>query len=121
MGDSDPFGDVVVGYPKLAAHIALQPQSAIFRKFSALNAKNLLYMQAELAFLEKELQRCEQEDAENTDPTKQKAKYAVSWYWLNESSDDGDTKQLDLVMRIRKLVKEYSESCFNPTSPHRQD
>jgi hypothetical protein len=109
MANTDALKEYVVGYPKLAAHMSLQPRTAIFRSFSELNAKNLLYLQAEIAFLEKELRRSETKDAKDTDPTKHKAKYAVSWYWLNESADDGDTEQLNLVLRIRSLLKEYSE------------
>ena len=109
MDSSETLNERVVGYPRLAAHMSLQPETAIFRTFSELNAKNLLYMQAEIALLEKELHRCELEDAKDICPKRHKSQYAVSWYWLIESKCDGDTKQLDLVLRIRRLLKEYSE------------
>jgi hypothetical protein len=43
----------VNGYPKLARHMGASPEIAIFRRFGALNAQNLLYLQAELVHLEK--------------------------------------------------------------------
>lgn len=100
---------VVVGYPKIAGQMDIQPETAIFRRFGALNAKNLLYLQAELAYLEKLLEDCETED--NRNPLGQKSNYAISWYWLSQSKTDGDTKQLDLVLKVRKCVKRYSKSA----------
>ncbi|KAF2655457.1 hypothetical protein K491DRAFT_598815 [Lophiostoma macrostomum CBS 122681] len=114
--DTNVLNKRVVGYPKLAAHISLQPETAIFRAFSELNAKNLLYLQAEIAFLEQELRRCELQDSKDTCPTRNKSKYAVSWYWLTESKYDGDTKQLDLVLRIRGLLREYNEALIQQST-----
>jgi hypothetical protein len=50
------FADRIVGYPSLAGQIELRPETAIFRRFGSLNAENLLYLQAELTSLERELQ-----------------------------------------------------------------
>ena len=49
-------------YSGLAAFMANHPDIAIFRTFSKLNTKNLLYYQAEIALLEEELYRIEIED-----------------------------------------------------------
>lgn len=49
------------GYHKLARELGIRPQSAISRTFGALNARNLLYLQAELTALElalRDLRRC---------------------------------------------------------------
>jgi hypothetical protein len=107
MKPSDPLQHLVVGYPKIAGQMSIQPETAIFRRFGELNARNLLYLQAELAYLEKKLS--EYEIADNRDPVGEKSNYAVSWYWLAHSKDDGDTKQLDIVLKIRSCLKEYSE------------
>jgi hypothetical protein len=45
------------GYPKLSRLMAFYPEVAIFRRFGALNAENLLYLQAELQDLEIALQK----------------------------------------------------------------
>ena len=103
----DPLQHLVVGYPKIAGEMAIKPESAIFRSFGELNAKDLLYRQAELAYLEKQLYECETEDSRSA--VGEKSHYSISWYWLSRSKADGDTKQLDLVMKIRKCIKEYSK------------
>ena len=109
MVSNDPFQGIVVGYPKLAAKIEIQPETAIFRRFGALNAQNLLYLQAELTCLEQELREQQVKDDNDRNTDVKKSKYAKSWDWLRDSEDDGDTTQLDLVLKARKLLKEYSE------------
>ncbi|KAF2174453.1 hypothetical protein K469DRAFT_756731, partial [Zopfia rhizophila CBS 207.26] len=49
------FESVPQGYAKLATLISKEKDYAIFRKFSTLNARNLLYLQAELTDLESRL------------------------------------------------------------------
>ncbi|CAN9389878.1 unnamed protein product [Alternaria alternata] len=106
MGSPDPFCHSVTGYPKLAAKIAVQPEAAIYRRFGALNAQNLLYFQAELADLEERLG--EQQALDNNATTGRKSEYAKNWFSLQDSEVDGDTEQLDLVLKIRETLKEYS-------------
>jgi hypothetical protein len=100
------------GYPKLARFIGERPGFAIFRRFSELNARNLLYLQSELLDIEEELYETEVDDQK-----------------------DGDLRQLQFSMRAvhngrcaapgskahnrwklyedqKKLLKEYSECCF---------
>jgi hypothetical protein len=43
------------GYAQLASLMGAHPEVAVFRRFGALNAQNLLYLQAELTHLELEL------------------------------------------------------------------
>lgn len=117
MSLADPLRHLVVGYPKIAGQMNTQPETAIFRRFGELNAKDLLYRQAELAYLEKQLYKCEMEDSGST--VGAKPYYAISWYWLSHSMADGDAKQLDLVLKIRKCIKEYSRfPCVPPDLVH---
>lgn len=81
------------------------PEQAIFRRFGALNSRNLLYLQCELSSIEKQL--IQQENADNDIP--EKMRYALDYHWLSQSQDDGDTRQLELVMKMRKTLKEYSK------------
>jgi hypothetical protein len=111
MTPSDPFPDIVVGYPKLAAKFEVLPEASSYRRFGALNAQNLLYYQAELTYLEEKLQRQQKKD--EIDQIGHGSSYAKNWYWLKHSKADGNGAQLELVMQIRMLLKEYSEShCF---------
>ena len=51
------------GYPKLACYMGRYHKRAIFRCFGSLNAKILLYLQAGLVRLERELYRPESLDS----------------------------------------------------------
>lgn len=106
MASTDPLVDRVRGYPKLACQMELRPEVAIFRRFGALNAENLLYFQAELAMLERDLRDRQSEDSHYPD----KAKYASSWYQLSNSKDRDEDSQLSLVYKIREKLRLYSES-----------
>jgi hypothetical protein len=107
MVSIDPLPDITIGYPKLAARIEIQPELSIYRRFGALNAQNLLYFQAQLVDLEAKLRA--QQAIDNTSTHGHKSKYAVTWLRLENSAIDGDTKQRDLVIEIRALLREFSE------------
>jgi hypothetical protein len=106
MASTDPLADRVKGYPKLAGQIELRPEVAIFRRFGALNAENLLYFQAELSVLERDLQAQQLADSRSGHP--RKSRYALSWYQLSTSKYNGDERQLWLVYKIRETLKLYS-------------
>ena len=110
MTTIDPFPNTVIGYPKLAAKIEILPEAAIYRRFGALNAQNLLYYQAELTDLEQKLQ--EQQKLDSNDQKGHGQSYALNWVWLKHSKTDGDGCQLDLVLQIRELLAKYSESVI---------
>jgi hypothetical protein len=96
----------VEGYPRLACHMNAHPSSSIFRRFGSLNYRNLLYLQAELAQLEEQLLRVEQEDKVSN--VGKAAQYSKNWYWLSYSAQDGYPKQLLTVQRIQEKLKQYS-------------
>lgn len=104
---ADPLANITTGYPKLAARIEIQPQLSIYRRFGALNAQNILYLQAQLIDLETKLRT--QQSRDDTNPQGKKALYAKTWYRLENSASDGDTKQLDLVLKTRQVLSEFSE------------
>ncbi|OJD33530.1 uncharacterized protein BKCO1_2900020 [Diplodia corticola] len=105
---AQPSGDTppqppVPGYPLLADHMGRMPQIAIFRRFGAINTLDLLYRQAELKRMEKEL-REEQEKSANMsgDP----GDYAINSYLL----EDDDGEQWKVFKKIRIKLKEYNEA-----------
>jgi hypothetical protein len=107
---SHPLDEFVMGYPRMAARMGLIPETAMFRRFGALNCRNILYLQHELCQLECDLKKLEWADNEST--TGMKRDYACDAYWLKSASAarDGDAKQRDLVMRLRATLREYSSS-----------
>jgi len=97
--------DLRPGYPKLAGHMGLCPEVAIFRRFGALNMTNLLYMQDELLELEQSFRGRERiDDEENRG-------YSVDWCKLRESEgEDGEEgSQFRMLQNVRSKLKEYSE------------
>lgn len=100
--------DLIAGYPKLAAHMGDHPYMAIFRRFRTMDAKILLYYQAELTQLERELEECEIRDA--NDPSGNKKRYANDWrICLDDSDGSCDYEQLHTVNKIKKKLREYSK------------
>ena len=99
---------IVQGYPYLAFEMGKFPETGLFRRFSGLNMRNLLYLQAELARLEKLLQEIEEEDSQSSDETT--SRYCCDWFFLYKSqrTDNGDPKQGVLLNDIQKKLRIYS-------------
>ncbi|KAI4639286.1 hypothetical protein J4E93_009465, partial [Alternaria ventricosa] len=113
----DPLHDLIPGYPMLAGRMGNMPEVAMFRRFGALNARSLLYYQAELAHLEDELQLLEAEDAKSKDGKKEK--YTTNAFWLNTADfrpdgelRDGDKRQRDLIVHMRHILREYNDALI---------
>ena len=56
------------GYTKVAELMGRHPELAMVRKFRTANMKNLLYMQAEITYLEEELHQMERRDIRHGKP-----------------------------------------------------
>jgi hypothetical protein len=93
--------------------MAMKPGLESFSRFRELNVKNLLYYQVQLAALEKDL-----EESEDTDYSEQRGeKYATYAVNMIESVDDDlgtgaggrQDRQVDIVMKIRRILKEYNK------------
>lgn len=101
------------GYPALAEAMSTDEGLDIFRRFSALNVLNLLYMQAEIIELEMELQdnAAEDKDASPTTPSnRERRRYHLSAKALRDSvRGDGDGLQWKKMLEIRKRLKKYSK------------
>lgn len=94
------------GYAKLSSVISTDSETAIYRKFGALNAQNLLYYQAELLDLEDDLNDIASKDRNSQDS--EKREFAYNWAVLSHAADGKDL-QLKKFMKIRKTLKEYSQ------------
>ena len=64
-------------YPFLASTMANNPALQVFRRFSDLNLKSLLYYQAELARLQEDLEKAEEDDATSGDLPRKI--YGINW------------------------------------------
>jgi hypothetical protein len=112
------------GFADFSQFIASDFSLSIYRKFAALGARNILYLQAELQLLEIQLKELDDADKRtigwsNDTTEKLKAEAAArSWEDMKQQANGGDKKQagkLRMIYRIRKLMGEYgaySASCL---------
>ena len=101
---------MMADYSGLAAIMGKHQELALFRKFSALNIKNLLYMQSELVHLECELTSIASEDKRSAD--NDRASFHVSLFDLKESFGTCKGVQWGKVLEIREKLKIYSVFNF---------
>ena len=95
------------GYEKLADFMSAYPENAIFRTFRALNIQNLLYLQAEITRLEKELQEIATEDRQVREGAR--PLYHRSWWELSQPSHEKHGNlQWPKVLEIRNKLEKYS-------------
>jgi hypothetical protein len=106
------------GYPMLAERIALKPQMGIYRRFDALNARHILYLQAELCILEKELRNKEREDRKKIEGGS--SKYAADYQRMLETPGDEDKCQLQLIKKMHKKLNQYSR-CRHEERPRGEE
>lgn len=95
------------GYEKLARLMSLFPETAIFRRFQALNTTNLLRLQAELQDMEHELAEIRIEDSHSGDPVC--SGYVRDFRTMRDWKESGDSLQYDLLIDIGKKLQEYSK------------
>lgn len=107
------------GYPKLATIMGPYKGMALFKRFAALNARNLLYMQAELLELQRQLDMAASFDREEG------YSYDVEALALiksdEEDEEQDDASQWQLFLKIRRKLKEYSQSRRRPKGFNAQD
>jgi hypothetical protein len=96
------------GYDKLSAMVGAQRELAIYRQYSVLNAKNILYLQSELFHLQEELADIEAADKASGDPEKKLFPQSV-WHLKRSLRTPGQDVQWRKVLEIREVLKEYSE------------
>lgn len=99
------------GFEEVAAFISTEDEGGMYRRFRRLAARNVLYMQSELASLEDKLRRMDQGDKCKIDTPEGVNAFqcAIDWDAMRrlEPTDDKARERLALVMDIRKLMREY--------------
>lgn len=97
------------GHEPLAAYMGEFPESAIFRRFATLNARNILYYQAELAYLERILKEAAETDSQSGDSTLEQ--FGQWWFKLSHCDQFpcGSSEQWKIFLEIRRVLNDYSE------------
>jgi hypothetical protein len=98
------------GYAKLGWLMGNCPDTAVLRRFSALSAQKLLYLQAELTSLERDLRRFAAED-DGSSYGKRNI-HSTNWLALKESitenaADGKSGQQWETMLAISDKLEEY--------------
>ncbi|KAG9234546.1 hypothetical protein BJ875DRAFT_376161 [Amylocarpus encephaloides] len=109
----------MAGYPKLGTLMGSHPEYAIFRRFGALNAENLLYLQAEIQDLEILLRIQQSKDKSSTDQDQRI--YDREWCTLKECCEaeayhGRRVTQWSLILQIREKIKEYNAALLQESA-----
>jgi len=116
----DPEDDLdlpVSGLPRVAMLLAKTPDFAAFSRFRDLNIKSLLYYQSELTRLREKLHKQEYRDhRRGVGKMRFHAKRAD---YLIASGKKGESKQWELMVEIRRVLREYSKSCSSNRLPEK--
>ena len=114
------------GYAELAEFIASDNDFLLFRKFGALGARNLLYLQAEVQVLEAQLKRMDEDDrirminAKDIGEKMQVDRAARDWEYMtrtaHEDENGREAKKLKVTVKIRRVMKEYRMLVLPPVS-----
>ncbi|KAI1864442.1 uncharacterized protein JN550_008999 [Neoarthrinium moseri] len=94
------------GYCKVARFMGRQDEYAIFRRFRALNAQNLLYLQAEITHLEAQLYSLAQSNSPDRIISNQ------DWWSLAHSEEPEDSEQWHKILEIREKLEQYNETIL---------
>ncbi|KAF3922768.1 hypothetical protein ABW21_db0209345 [Orbilia brochopaga] len=98
------------GYPSTAAIMSTDAELSVYRRFDRLSARNLLYYQAELMYLESELDKLDEEDRllENAEEKYHLRHFKELWDGLDERT----AKRRSVIQEIRFLMREYRMCYF---------
>ncbi|KAK8136668.1 hypothetical protein PG984_004608 [Apiospora sp. TS-2023a] len=97
------------GYPFLAQFWS-HTQTGMARKFKRLAALNILYLQAELSHLERELDRQRHRDLETGRPERGDCDW--NWLVLSEPALHRGSRQWEVVLEIREKLGEYHSALL---------
>jgi hypothetical protein len=112
--DSESKVHHLSGYPSLAAFIASDRDrtTLIYKRFDELAARNLLYMQSELAELHSQQRKFDDEDLVADLDRKQCARNYSHFEKAVAGSDAKQKERWDLMLRIRQSMKDYREALL---------
>jgi hypothetical protein len=104
------------GYEDFSKYIASDAELSIYRRYGALGARNLLYLQGELQALEAQLQKLDDEDLEETEISLGNRKRDILWAakswesFYQQSEQEGRQRlKMAVVLKLRELMKEYGK------------
>lgn len=135
-----PWTRYPMGYPRFAAFIANDEDrsTTIFRRFQRLSSRNLLYLESELAYLEAEQDRLDQESRKSHELTLSMKSWNLLCLQATPPREESKTREteedtqrrlqleeaaqerLQLAWRIREVLATYHEPAPTLSSLHRK-
>jgi len=97
------------GYAKVARLMGRHPELAIFRKFKAAYLQNLLYLQAEITYIEEELRQVETRDIRHGQP---RENFPHDWWFLANAETSQDSQQWSKALELRHKLEQYSKQAL---------
>jgi hypothetical protein len=101
------------GYAKIAELMGRHPELAIIRKFKTANLQNLLYLQAEITYLEEELRQIEIRDIRHGQP---RENFQHDWWYLANADTAEDNQQWTKALELRNKLGQYSKQALQVQS-----
>jgi hypothetical protein len=101
------------GYAKIAELMGRHPELAIIRKFKTANLQNLLYLQAEITYLEEELRQIEIRDIRHGQP---RENFQHDWWYLANTDTAEDNQQWTKALELRNKLGQYSKQALQVQS-----
>jgi hypothetical protein len=108
----------VPGWPTLAKLMGCAPDIQTFSSFADLNVKSLLYYQAELVHLRKQLHTAEWKDYKQDNRNGPAANYAEdleSLFMMVADPDEKTPDQWTIMCKIREVLDKYSKFSLKRT------
>ncbi|OAL33274.1 hypothetical protein AYO20_07436 [Fonsecaea nubica] len=96
------------GYDAMCSDMATNPEAVIFRKFTILNYRALLFLQAELNQKESRLVSLIKHDQNSLDPERRQFSYSFDAMLRSNGETEGSTLQRELMREICRLLQNYS-------------
>ncbi|PLB35139.1 uncharacterized protein BDW47DRAFT_111024 [Aspergillus candidus] len=106
---------MAAGYDRIAAFLASDPPSMFFRRFARLNAKNILYYQAELGDLAADLEEIislDRDSASRDGGNEKHYPFSIGHLKGSLGNSENASMQWEKFLEIRKLLKEYNEALI---------
>ncbi|KAI1772806.1 hypothetical protein F4818DRAFT_443690 [Hypoxylon cercidicola] len=99
------------GYSKIALFMQDHPEDAIVRRFSALNLQNILYLQAEVINLQRDIDKLEADN--NSSVEEDRRDFALDWYTLAHMHNTPESgEQWEKWVQLRKVLKKYNDAII---------
>ncbi|KAK4949757.1 hypothetical protein LTR10_011599 [Elasticomyces elasticus] len=99
------------GYAKISHFMSEHAESTMVHRFSDINLQNILYLQAEIHGLRKDLRAIEEQNQNSS--SEDVKQFPLDWYTLACTLENGKrNKQWEKVLHLRPLLKEYNEAVL---------